>query len=424
MSALIKKMVSLPNSHAPETGTFLPSCEVSHQIFSRGFLGDQELDQSKIFAKMEKITPVTWKSIEQRPEQIGHLVEVPPSETKKLIPEGIGGQMRDSESLQKNPVFLYRDSTAEVINRLTQLKEGGFSQVGSSSSTVYVDGLRSAGKSSTVAQAVIWARANDWLVFYINDGKEWVDGGNQIVASSYMEGNYNQVSINEGETGPAVPLLKNFVRAHEDKLGEIPVRLKHSGLEGFDPETHKTLLDLGKLGIKTQDETLSCDVVCALRAELNTVVEYPVLVAVDGYSVLEGRGIWVDPVEIILDRAKYKKHPPMDCDRLALTSAVQLHEDGSHGLVNGAYVVSREDECGKRSVAFMERSGAVLFDNPVVVQPYSIQESRKILEYYISVGLMETGGEVTDKTFSFIHQLNGGLAGEVCKYARMIDLPG
>ena len=62
-------------------------------------------------------------------------------------------------------------------------------------------------------------------------------------------GSYNQISLNEGETGPAMPLLKSLLRAHEDKLAEIPVRLKHPGLAGFDPEIHKTLLDLVQIGI-------------------------------------------------------------------------------------------------------------------------------------------------------------------------------
>ena len=59
-----------------------------------------------------------------------------------------------------------------------------------------------------------------------------------------------------------------------------------------------------------------------------------------------------------------------------------LNEDGGHGLLNGAYLVSRENESGRRSDAFMSRSGKALQERALPIDAMTLKQSTYLIRHY------------------------------------------
>ena len=59
-----------------------------------------------------------------------------------------------------------------------------------------------------------------------------------------------------------------------------------------------------------------------------------------------------------------------------------LNEDGGHGLLNGAFLVSRENESGRRSDGFMNRSGKALQERALPVEAMTLKQSTFLIRHY------------------------------------------
>ena len=65
----------------------------------------------------------------------------------------------------------------------------------------------------------------------------------------------------------------------------------------------------------TANEATAAEALLSFRSELNYVTEVPVLIAVDGYSALEGASDWHDTDDADWYNT-HKKYPTMPADRL------------------------------------------------------------------------------------------------------------
>eukprot|EP00897_Mesotaenium_endlicherianum_P004279 jgi/Mesen1/387/ME000010S_10844 len=146
-----------------------------------------------------------------------------------------------------------------------------------------LEGLHGSGKSFALATAVLWARANGWLTFYVPRAKEWTSGG-------FF---YKHPGSEEWDTPvQARTVLQAFRNSNKDTLATLPVRATKTLALGEGPGTGlargpqtltlkegSTLLELVERGLDVQQAAVSA--VVSLRAELALVTEVPVLIAID-----------------------------------------------------------------------------------------------------------------------------------------------
>lgn len=173
------------------------------------------------------------------------------------------------------------------MEKLQAAHDASFTRAGPA--PILLHGLRGCGKSAVLQEVVYWARRNNWLVFNIKSGLLWIAGGSMLEKSTVFENCWDQPKV-------AVSMLSYFMDAHQDKLKEIKCRTEFT-VGSFDSTEDKyfffcvyafadarTLFDLVEYGAALNE--YASTVVYHLKKELERVIEYPVLIAIDDYNEL------------------------------------------------------------------------------------------------------------------------------------------
>lgn len=187
---------------------------------------------------------------------------------------------------------------------------------------------------------------------------------------------------------------------HHDKLKNIPLRTKFR-LKNFEG---KNLYDLVEYGSALHE--LSCEVVYHLRNEVQRVLEYPVLIAVDDYNSLYNYNQTFREPET--ERFKPRK---LLNRNLTLTRAfIDLHKENN--MANGVFIGALSGEITYRHFGPLQDSEHCEWYN---IPPYSLEETLKVMEHYKRTQFIMN--ELNLGTTEVIHQLCSGRGKDIFKYA-------
>jgi len=203
---------------------------------------------------------------------------------------------------QKSLLFRKQDFVMENILEASELaylakQNGSGSSSSISPDVVLFDGPRGTGKTASLIQAVVNARASGWLVFYVSNGRHLMDGDGTYVAHSDEDGRVLWYDRPEYIAN----ILDVFEKYHGKMLETIP--LKRTA-KIHEVNEAKTLLDLVKtvpVLMKKIDRNwentprLVGDVMSEVMEELKLVEEYPVMVAIDHINNLSGVSMFMAP---------------------------------------------------------------------------------------------------------------------------------
>ncbi|GJP43816.1 hypothetical protein CLOM_g3228 [Closterium sp. NIES-68] len=257
------------------------------------------------------------------------LFELSEEHLQQFLPEGLPPSVEKEFEASKSRAILLRAATKDFIHKLQAARDHQSSssdssnlvepsgspegQVKSSSpGSFLIRGLPGSGKTCLLLTAVLWARANGWLVFYLPKAREWTNGG---LYYKHPESGGEVVGVQEGgemEGGGGVgsggrrkavwdtPIqaqasLKAFLAAHQDILSSLPVQLPEPitlgegpgtglarGSQVVSPGSDWSLGDLVKYGADHSHAATS--VVVRLREELDRVSSVPTMIAIDEFN--------------------------------------------------------------------------------------------------------------------------------------------
>lgn len=292
-----------------------------------------------------------------RKSAIGKYLKWNPKDQRDFLPEGWCGKIEEREfTSTKEMSLLFREPSFIGIENLKLSKSMGFSE--QSPKNFLFHGDKGVGKSAVLQHVIYWARKNGWLVFNIKSGTKWVHSGGIIQKSKIFPDCWDQPHL-------GVRILNCLLDTHQDQLKNIPIRTEIQ-LARF---SGKNLFDLVEYGAALHEH--SCEVVYYLRNELQRVVEYPVLIAIDDYNSLYNYNqVFRDP-ECTHFKAKKLKNT-----NLTLTRTFHgIHKDCK--LANGAFVGAISNEQTLRNFDVDQEKNK----NWVVVKPYSSYETQKVFDH-------------------------------------------
>ena len=137
-----------------------------------------------------------------------------------------------------------------------------------------LDGPPGVGKSICLAHIVHHCRINNWLVINIPCARDWNTQSFEWFRAKAQRGLYDQRDL-------AHKLLLDLRAYNSAKLAKVPVR-QAASLGLMRAQGDVSLLDLVKFGLG--DKESAVDAAICFRDELNSVVEFPVLLAVDEFN--------------------------------------------------------------------------------------------------------------------------------------------
>lgn len=162
---------------------------------------------------------------------------------------------------------------------------------------ILADGMKGVGKSSLIAQTVTTARAQGYLVLYIPNAREWIDGEGFYVATSPEGRNPALEGISAirwyDRPTQTLNLFRSFLEAHGEQLEKLKVQ------ENFIVDATRecsSLRDVVETGIAVTEDVDSNwlqnprkggDILDHLMKEL-THCEDPVAIVIDDYESLVG----------------------------------------------------------------------------------------------------------------------------------------
>jgi len=265
---------------------------------------------------------------------------------------------------------------------------------------LFIDGLNGSGKSVALAHAVIYARATGWLVLYVPEAY-------QFVSKYRIKPSQTRKWIYDLHEGAAV-LMENFRRSHHDKLGKIKMKgtlPRIDELQAFNDSQTKntTLLDLIDFGITCDNPS---EVFVALRNELDSVTEYPVLIAVDEINCLMGNTGFMKPVGMRESKIHWADGSEISVIRC-------LNRPDKTTMVNGTFIGALST---RRSVkAFHKQISKEVFDQcKMTVTSYSYEEYRRRLSRFVETGdLFYPPSTITEQ---YIYQVCSGRPKHVASY--------
>eukprot|EP00299_Pterocystis_sp_00344_P020206 c9931_g1_i1.p1 GENE.c9931_g1_i1~~c9931_g1_i1.p1 ORF type:complete len:484 (+),score=118.05 c9931_g1_i1:45-1496(+) len=231
-------------------------------------------------------------------EHVNRIYTIPDADTRQMFPEGFPGTRprrpptdehgkllfpQDEEArvpLPHTKLFcdrhiILRQCMIDLVKELDTLREN--KEKLQRTRGWLLKGDRGSGKSFCLAHLINHCRTQGWLVVNIPQARLWMNDSPQWFRSP-QRGYYDQPDL-------AMTLLSNIRRAESAKLAQVPLRT--TGAIRLLANLHKNdanLLDLVEFGLT--DSEVSVEAALALREELNEVVEFPVLLAIDEYNHL------------------------------------------------------------------------------------------------------------------------------------------
>eukprot|EP01091_Cochliopodium_minus_P008838 TRINITY_DN2070_c0_g1_i1.p1 TRINITY_DN2070_c0_g1~~TRINITY_DN2070_c0_g1_i1.p1 ORF type:complete len:736 (+),score=293.42 TRINITY_DN2070_c0_g1_i1:346-2553(+) len=223
-----------------------------------------------------------------------------------------------------------------------------------------LNGMKGVGKTATLAEIAMWARKNGWLVVYA-DGRDLTENGN-ILPHKKHRGVFDQPRI-------AVKLCKNQVDANEEILKNLPLRgsIPPSIVEMLKATSTTTLLDLLNYGIA--NPLNASEIFEEFRLQLNSVKEYPVLLAVDSFDRLHTESVFTDRLSLSYNASPVHAHN--------LVIARLFNDYDNHGLINGTFIGALTN--GKPKIDWLKKNG---HGHTVKINPWDFKEMTSTLEFW------------------------------------------
>jgi len=178
-----------------------------------------------------------------------------------------------------NPFTVVRDVTLTVLERLDAASERS-----SSGARMVLTGPSGCGKSVTLIQAVQYAAANNWLVFYFPRGIDTVNS-----STSYVYDARTQIYI---QPDYALQTLKRFLTVNSSRLRTLITQEdifldKRPSLPKGTPLTEL-------IASAMKDQSTAPAILSALFQELGAQTQYPVLLAIDDFQALYCKSLYRD----------------------------------------------------------------------------------------------------------------------------------
>ncbi|KAF2078049.1 hypothetical protein CYY_000687 [Polysphondylium violaceum] len=297
--------------------------------------------------------------------------------------------------VNKDRATLLRKPAFEVIQWLNEMREQQFIKDSESDYYKILDGRKGSGKSVALSQVVFWAQQQDWLVLYVPDAFNFINNG------SLTKYTPNPLTFAQNEM--CFEFLNQFLELNSEKLKNINLKTRFViEYNNWTSSPDKTIYDLIS-GMKFDSAT---EVFYHFKKELNAVVEYPVLVAIDGYNLFFRASEYGD----MYDPASF--HRTLPVDRLLASSL--LKDIKSHQLSNGVVVACTTDLLPKD--AMYEYSSQ---ENIVDVPKYSLYEARLFINYLVESGYLAKSPP--QETIQYLYQMASGNPQDLWKLLRIMN---
>eukprot|EP00339_Tiarina_fusa_P030128 CAMPEP_0117047170 /NCGR_PEP_ID=MMETSP0472-20121206/32606_1 /TAXON_ID=693140 ORGANISM="Tiarina fusus, Strain LIS" /NCGR_SAMPLE_ID=MMETSP0472 /ASSEMBLY_ACC=CAM_ASM_000603 /LENGTH=187 /DNA_ID=CAMNT_0004759783 /DNA_START=815 /DNA_END=1374 /DNA_ORIENTATION=+ len=178
---------------------------------------------------------------------------------------------------------------------------------------------------------------------------------------------------------------------------------KIAELKAFtDSQTkNTTLLDLIDFGITCDNPS---EIFIALRNELDSVTEYPVLIAIDEVNCLYGKTGFMKPIHLREEKIAW-----VDGQEISIIKAITRPQST---LINGTTISSLTTQQPKK--AFLKALGKDFTEARMEIPPYSRREYGARVNHYVECG--DLISPPTVMTEQYIYQVCGGRPKHVASY--------
>jgi len=317
---------------------------------------------------------ISGSSLGEYGADAGKFMEIKEAATASLFPRGLPedsmGYLTRSDG---RLALMVRSPALQVIQALRAVsdKEGGAAGESEAAELppyhVLTSDFRGVGKSLSLAHAVHWARDQGWVVLFVTDSLEFVQGGHWVQPSPYVEGMFDQPQV-------AHAVLEEFHAIHGEAVASLPVQTDEAKAH-FSSAT--TLGELMQAGLADQDA--ASQAVADLRLELGAQTDLPFLLAIDN-------------VDLLYRNTEYH-HDMRKLDPAEMTLLHGLRDLSK----DGELIPGREIQNGRLVVATTRRYQNVPEDKRlstdqachVDVEPFSMEELKQLVAYCTHEGLIE-----------------------------------
>ncbi|KAF9785172.1 mitochondrial ribosomal death-associated protein 3-domain-containing protein [Thelephora terrestris] len=213
-------------------------------------------------------------------DKVATAMKFPVADTNPMRAFGLPKNIATEFQLLSKPFSVIRDVTLKVLGRLDSANNKS-----SFHSRMVLTGSQGCGKSYTLLQAVQYAAASNWLVFYFPYVIDTVNS-----STSYT---YDPRTKTYLQPAYAAQTLQNFLTANSRLLqelktpGDVPIDGR-APIQGGTP-----LTELITIGAK--DPSSAPAILSALMGILSKQTDYPVLLAIDAFQALYCKTSYKDP---------------------------------------------------------------------------------------------------------------------------------
>jgi len=305
-------------------------------------------------------------------DQLHNVWTLPASSAFRYAPEGFCEDMKKDLLINfpnDTAPFLVRQPVIDITKSLHTGRKNLFLQDSEHSSFKILHGAESCGKSYVLAQTVLWARSNGWIVV-------WIPRAQEFMTSPFIEESKVEPGMYDLPTR-GTEFAATLLQAHGEQFKQVKVKRSFKVSDWQANPQSTTIHDL--LSYAATQPMKSCDALREFRREINLMTEYPVLIAVDGYNALYNNTIFGDP----------KDKNPVWLARLPaekLTLVKQFRNIQNHGLANGTYIAATTTTT--RRDGFLENFQSLIRKQPdcfVQIGKYSMAEFDPLHIYYDKV---------------------------------------
>ncbi|EFA78042.1 hypothetical protein PPL_08688 [Heterostelium album PN500] len=291
------------------------------------------------------------------------------------------GKEKDRSTLLREPVF-------KVIEWMNRMKQQQFEKNSPEDYCMLVDGKRGSGKSVTLSQLVFWAKQQGWFVFYVPSVHKFIHTGS---LTPFVE---NPMLFEQHEL--STHLLNQMLEVNGDLMKKIPLKTKFRiQFNNFKSSPEKTLYDL----VSSSLFDCSSEVLYHFKREMDCIVEFPVLIALDGYNHFHRLSEYGD----MYDAKTFMGTLPTD----RLLASHLFKPLFNHSLSNGVVVASTTDDVSKAQILEEFKN-----ENQLVHIPkFTLYEMRLLLNYLVEIKYLEK--VPSQETVQYLWQMSSGNARDV-----------
>ncbi|GAM23844.1 hypothetical protein SAMD00019534_070190 [Acytostelium subglobosum LB1] len=296
------------------------------------------------------------------------------------------GKEKERATLLRQPVF-------KVIEWMNRMRLQQFVKTSKSDYAMLIDGKKGAGKSVALSQLVFWAKQQGWFVFYVPSCFKFIHTG---TLTPFVE---NPMLFEQHELSTL--LLNQMLEVNGEMMKQIPLKTKFKIQFNNFKSQGKTLYDLAASSMVD----CSSEVLYHFKRELDCVVEFPVLVALDGYNHFHRKSGYGD----MYDAKTFMGTLPTD----RLLASNLFKPLFNHSLSNGIVVATTTDDVRKEQLLGEFEESMISH-----IPKFSLYEMRLLINYLVDIQYLEK--IPSQETVQYLWQLSSGNAREVWRFVSLL----